>query len=306
MSVTAAPRQIAASAPRRRLPDLLPYGFVAPITLLLVAISLYPTFFAIYIAMTDATLLRLARAEFIGAGNVVRMLNDPIFIGSLWRTLRWDVAVVGLQVLIALPTALFLNLKFPGRGLVRAAVLVPYIVPPAVTSLLWVYMFDANFGIANDILLKLGVLQSYYAWMGDPNGSFAIVVAAMVWSGQPLMAIVLLSVLQTIPSDMYEAAQVDGAGAWRRFWHITLPYLTATIFFLVLLRTIWMSHHVDVIFIMTRGGPGFANYTAAVYSFLVTNQFEIGYSSALALGLAVLLLAGSVVYVRHIARSVLR
>ncbi len=289
----------------RRAPDLLPFALLAPITLLLVAVSLYPTLYAIYIAMTDATLLKLSRAHFIGVQNFGRMAGDPVFLQSLWRTLRWDIVVVGSQLLIALPTALFLNLSFRGRGVLRGAVLVPYIVPPAVTSLLWVFMFDGNFGVANDILVRLGVLRTYVSWLGDPLASFAIVAAAMVWSGQPLMAIVLLAVLQTIPAELYEAAQVDGANPWQRFWHITLPHLVPTILFLVLLRTIWMSHHVDVIFIMTRGGPGFSNYTAAVYSFLTTNQFEIGYSSALAVGLAVMLLAGSVVYGRHMARTVL-
>jgi multiple sugar transport system permease protein len=290
---------------RRHRLDLLPYAFVTPISLLLLAISLYPSLYAVQLAFTDASLLRLVRAKFIGLQNVLRLASDPIFLQGLWRTIRWDVAVVLTQLAIALPIALFLNLKFRGRGVVRAAVVIPYIVPPAVTSLLWMYMFDGNFGVVNDLMVRLGILNEYVPWLSDPTGSFAVVVAAMVWAGQPLMAIILLAVLQSIPGELYEAATVDGANPWQRFRFITLPHLIPTILFLLLLRTIWMSNHIDVIFIMTRGGPGFSNYTEAVYSFMLTNQFAIGYSSAVAVTLAIILVAASALYVRHLAQRVL-
>jgi multiple sugar transport system permease protein len=209
------------------------------------------------------------------------------------------------ELAIALPVALFLNQRFWGRGLVRAAVVVPYIVPPAVTALLWLYMFDGNFGVANDLLVKLGLLKEYFSWLSDPFASFLVVAAAMVWSGMPLMAIVLLAVLQTVPAELYEAASIDGANAWHKFRRITLPQLMPTIAFLVLLRTIWMSNHIDLIFIMTRGGPGFSNYTEAVYSFMLTEQMEVGYSSAVAVALALLLMVASAFYVRHLTRNVL-
>jgi multiple sugar transport system permease protein len=270
--------------------------------LLLLAISFYPSLYALRLSMTDATLLRLAQASFIGLHNVSRLAGDPIFLNGLWLTLRWDLVVVLSELAIALPVALFLNQSFRGRGLVRAAVVVPYIVPPAVTGLLWVYMFDGNFGVVNDLLVRLGVLNQYVAWLSDPFASFLVVAAAMVWSGMPLMAIVLLAVLQTIPVELYEAAGIDGANAWQKFRRIVLPQLVPTIAFLLLLRTIWMSNYIDMIFIMTRGGPGFSNYTEAVYSFMLTQQLEVGYSSAVAMALAVFLMAVSVFYVRHLAR----
>jgi len=213
--------------------------------------------------------------------------------------------VVGAEMAIALPIALFLNLEFRGRGLVRAAVVVPYIVPPAVTGLLFVYAFDGSFGVVNDLLVRLGVQHGYIAWLSEPLRSFAVVAGAMVWEGTPLMAIVLLAVLQTIPAELYEAAEIDGAGPFQAFRRITLPHLMPTILLLLLLRTIWMSNHIDMIFIITRGGPGFANYTEALYSFMLTGRFEIGYASAVAVVLAVLLLAASAAYVRHLARTVL-
>lgn len=281
---------------------LLPYGFIAPLVLLLLTISFYPSLYAVWLAMTNATLLRLSQARFTGLHNVLRLASDGVFLNGLWRTLRWDLVVVLSELAIALPVALFLNLKFPGRAVIRAAVVVPYIVPPAVTALLWVYMFDGNFGVVNDLLVKTGVLQHYFPWLSDPLGSFLVVAAAMVWSGMPLMAIVLLAVLQTIPGELYEAASMDGANAWQKLRRITLPHLMPTIAFLLLLRSIWMANYVDMIFIMTRGGPGFSNYTEAVYSFMLTQQLEVGYSSAVAVAMALLLMMASVFYVRHLAR----
>jgi multiple sugar transport system permease protein len=285
--------------------DPLPYLLVAPILLLLLAVSFYPSLYAVWLAMTNASLLRLAQAQFIGLHNLARMAGDAIFLQGLWRTLRWDVVVVLTELALALPIALFLNLPFRGRGFLRAAVLLPYIIPPAVTALLFVYAFDGSFGVANDLLVRLGVLDHYVSWLSDPLQSFAVVAGAMIWSGMPLMAIILLAVLQTIPVELYEAASIDGANAWQCFRRITLPHLLPTILFLLLLRTIWMSNHIDMIFIMTRGGPGFANYTEAIYSFMLTQQFDIGYSSAVAVVLAVLLTGASLFYVRHLARQVL-
>jgi multiple sugar transport system permease protein len=300
-------RELTAAAPtiRRRRRDFLPYFLIAPIGFLLLAITVYPTVEAVRLAMTDASLLRLARAKFVGLQNFVRMMGDPIFIDGLWRTLRWDVAVVSLELAIALPIALFLNLSFRGRGFLRAAMMVPYITPPAVVGLLFLFMFDGNFGVINDLLVQAGVLSGYVAWMSDPTSSFWIVVSAMVWYGTPLMALILLATLQTIPAELYEAASVDGASTWRQFWRITIPHLLPTILFIVLLRMIWMSNHIDMIFVMTTGGPGFTNYTEAVYSFSLTQQFQIGYASAVAVVLALILMTASALYVRHLARTVL-
>lgn len=290
---------------RRRVRKLLPYAFIAPIAILLLAISVYPSLYAIWLSLTDASLLRLARAQFIGIGNFVRLVGDDTFLDSLWRTLRWDVAVVFTELAIALPMALLLNLAFRGRGFVRVAMMIPYITPPAVVALLFAYAFDGNFGVVNDLLVRAGVLDRYVAWLSDPLGSFAVTVAAMVWYGTPLMALILLAALQAIPATLYDAAHVDGASAWQRFRYITLPHLMPSILFLLLLRFIWMSNHIDMIFVLTQGGPGFANYTAAVYSFKLTTQFEIGYASAVAVVLTVILVAASALYVRHLARKVL-
>jgi len=296
-----APTQVA----RRRRLSMLPYMLVAPAVILMIAIALYPTYYAIQLSLYDVNLARYNRARFVGLDNYWKLLlDDEVFRLSVLQTIRWVGVVIVGQLGMALPVALFLNMNFTMRGFIRTAILIPWVIPAAVTSLIWVFMFDANLGVANDILVRLGVIETYWTWLSDFKTAFFLIVMAAVWSGFPFMSIVLLAALQAIPEELYEAAKIDGAGVWRRFLHITLPLLVPTIMLILLLRTIWLSHNVDLVYIMTVGGPGYSNYTTAVYSFLLTtSQFEIGYASAVAVVLAIALLAISTIYVRQMERT---
>lgn len=291
--------------PSRARIDLFPYLLVAPAVLLVAAMTVYPAIFAIRLSLMDVDLLKFTRGgEFIGLQNYVDAFQDEIFIEGLWRTARWVVTVAGSQMLVALPIALFLNTRFAARALVRAAVLIPYIVPAAVVAIIWRFMVDANFGVINDILLRLGVIDAYRAWMGQPLAAFFVISFAMIWAGFPFYAISLLAALQVISDDLYEAARIDGAGGWQQFRFVTLPLILPTILLLLLLRTIWLSHNVDLIFLMSEGGPGYNNYTVAIYSFILTwSRLEIGYPAALAIMLAIVLLIASAIYVAFIERT---
>jgi len=164
------------------------------------------------------------------------------------------------------------------------------------------YVVDSSGDKAIDIRIEVrdGVLR-----MTVPRSRVTVTSPDIFVVWMAGSALILLAALQTIPQALYDAANVDGASAWQRFRFVTLPHLMPTILFLVLLRLIWMSNHIDMIFVLTQGGPGFANYTAAVYSFKLTNQFEIGYASAVAVVLTLILVTGSALYVRHLARKVL-
>lgn len=289
---------------RRPRVFLLPYILVAPATLMLIFLALYPIIYAVSLSFTDANLIRMNRIEFIALRNYVKAFGDETFLISFIQTLRWVLVVLVGQLGIALPVALFLNMSFRFRGFVRTAILLPYAIPSAVTAISWVLMFDANIGVVNDLLLRARITSDPVAFMSDPLTSFLVISLAMVWAGFPFMAIILLAALQSIPEEMNEAARVDGAGAWQRFFWITLPQLMPTILLVLLLRTIWLSQAVDLIYIMTGGGPGFSNYTLAVYSLVqIVGQRELGYSSAMAVILSIVLIAASIVYIRYIERS---
>ncbi len=289
---------------RRVRIDLLPYLLVAPAILIVALVALYPALYALAISTTDANLLRLDSSKAIGLGNYAKAWDDEIFTVSLWQTLRWVIVNAGGQLLLALPVALFLNTAFRGRGLVRAAILVPWVIPGAVVAIIWRYVVDANYGVLNDILLRLGVIAETIAWIGEPLPSFVVISTATIWAGFPFFAVTLLAALQVIPEDLYEAARIDGASTWQRFTSVTVPLLLPTILLLLLLRTIWLAHSVDLIFLMSNGGPGYNNYTVAVYSFILTwSQLQLGYPSAMVIMLSIVLLIGSVVYIRSIERS---
>jgi len=290
---------------KKRKIDWFPYLLVAPAVLLVAVLAVYPAFFALRLSLFDIDLLNFTRGgEFIGLDNYRNAFQDDVFIGGLWRTLRWVGLVAGCQMMIALPVALFLNTRFRGRPIVRAAVLIPYIVPAAVVAIIWRFMVDSNFGVINDILMRIGVIDSYQAWMAQPTAAFLVISFAMIWAGFPFYAVTLLASLQVISEDLYEAARIDGAGAWQQFRFVTLPLILPTILLLLLLRTIWLSHNIDLIFLMSEGGPGYNNYTIAVYSFILTwSRRELGYPAALAIMLAIVLLIASAIYIYFIERS---
>ncbi len=287
-----------------RQQDWLPYALIAPAVLLVSVIVLYPAFTALRVSLFDLSLLRPLETKFIGLGNFKALFfTDRIFWGSFLGTLRWTGCIIVAQLALALPVALFLNVNFRWRGAIRTVVLIPWVVPVAVTSVIWAYIFDANFGVGNEILVRLGILSAYKAWLIDPTWSFVALVLGMLWTGFPFMAIILLAALQAIPPDMYEAARIDGAGPWQSFSYITLPQLMPTILLVVLLRTMWLSNHVDLIYLLTDGGPGRANYTLSMYSFMLTSiQFNLGYASAAAVVLAGMLLVAAIMYTRRIEK----
>ncbi len=298
------PRTARAGRARSRRIDSLPYVLIAPAVLLVALVTIYPALYAIGISTTDANLLRLDASKAVGLDNYAAAWQDEIFAQSLWQTVRWVIVNASGQLLLALPVALFLNTAFRGRGLVRAAILIPWVVPGAVVAIIWRYMVDANYGVANDILLRLGVISEAVAWIGEPLPAFAVISTATIWSGFPFFAVTLLAALQVIPEDLYEAARIDGASAWQRFASVTLPMILPTILLLLLLRTIWLAHSVDLIFLMSNGGPGYNNYTVAVYSFILTwNQLQLGFPSALVIMLSIVILIASAFYIRSIERS---
>src|SRR5438132_2981712 len=195
-SSVALPQAVRARKARRFRIDLLPYLLIAPAVLLVALVTLYPALDAIGISTTNANLLHLATTKSVGLDNYTKAWDDEIFTGALWHTLRWVIVNAGGQMLVALPVALFLNTAFRGRGLVRAAILIPWVVPGAVVAIIWRYMVDANYGVVNDLLLRLGVISESIAWIGEPLPSFAVISTATIWAGFPFFAVTLLAALQ--------------------------------------------------------------------------------------------------------------
>ena len=283
---------------------VLPYVLLSPAVLATIVVVFYPMAQAIVTSLYQSILWKPRDVRFIGLGNYRALLEDPVFWSSLGRTAIWIGITVPLQLLLGLVTALLLNQEFRWRGLARSLILIPWALPSVVIGLMWAWIYNPQVGLLNDLLLRLGLLQAAVPWLANPDTSLYAIIAALVWQGFPFFAIMILAGLQTIPASLYEAAEIDGAGGWDQFWHVTMPGLRGVLVTALMLRIIWVANSVDVIYVMTGGGPGYATHTLPLYAFKRTySSMDFGYGSALAVTFSVLLLGAIVVYLRRVGRG---
>jgi multiple sugar transport system permease protein len=277
----------------------LGYWLVAPTVIVLLAITAYPLFYNLWNSFHHDVVTSGVPATWGGVSNYQRMFTDNLFVPSLVRTLGFTVVSVAVETAVGLALALTLNRAFPGRGLVRAAVFIPWAVPTVVSAQLWKNMFDPQNGFVNYILTALHLPLAHTTWLGGTWTAWAAILVADAWRNTPFMAIILLAGLQVIPGDIYEAARIDGAGAWQAFRRLTLPLLKPALMVALIFRTLQSFLIFDVIINMTQGGPGtstsvlsYLNYQA----FLV--DFDFGYGGAVAVALIVFALLIAAAYVR--------
>ncbi|MBB3660291.1 multiple sugar transport system permease protein [Rhizobium sp. BK650] len=283
----------------RRLADASePYLYSAPSLVLIIAVMLVPLVVGVSYAFRDIQLLNPFSGGFVGIEHFRALSQDKAFYGALKNTLWWTGASVLLQFFFGLILALLLDKPFWGRGVIQALVFLPWAVPSFLAGLNWAWLFNPVIGPIPHWLFALGLMSEPGNILSDPQYAMWGPIIANVWWGIPFFAITLLAALQAIPRDLYEAASIDGAGWFQRFWSITLPFLAPTIAITVMLRTVWISNFADLIVVMTGGGP--ADRTQIVASYIFTQAFkrlDFGYASAIALVLLVLLLAYSMLII---------
>ncbi len=283
----------------------MPYLLLTPAFLILGAIVFYPVMRAIWLSFLSYKLIEPATlGKFIGLSNYVQLYTrDSVWWQSVGLSARWVVANVVCQLAIGMLFALILNENFRGRAFVRGLILLPWVVPSSVAGLMWAFMFDGQFGLINDILLSLGIINARIPFLALPQYALWAVIVANIWYGVPFFTIMLLAGLQTIPHELYEASSVDGAGVFQRLWWITLPLWRPMILIVTMLRTIWLSQYVELIYIMTGGGPVRYSTTIPVYGYVTSIlEFDFGYASAVAVTLAVVMMVVAYLYLRLASR----
>jgi multiple sugar transport system permease protein len=284
---------------------VLPYAMLSPAVLVTLVIVFFPMVQTAWMSLHEYVLFRPNNFEFIGLENFRTALADEVFWISLRHTLIWIGVTIPAQLLLGLVTALLLNQDFPWRPLARALIIIPWALPSVVIALMWAWIYDSNYGVANEFLMRLGLIQRAIPWLADPDTALAAIILTLTWQGFPFFAVMILAGLQSIPRSYYEAAAIDGASAWRQFWHITLPGIAGVMMTAVLLRMIWVANSFDVIFVMTGGGPGYATYTLPLYAFLkARTNLDFGYGSAIAVLFTALLMLLVLVYLRRAGKAV--
>lgn len=274
------------------------YLLVMPAVLVLAVVALYPVLAAIWLSL-HRFILVFGERRFTGLENYVYLVGDARFWSALGNTAYFTAVAVTVELLLAVPLALLLNRAFPGRGLLRASVLVPWAIPTVVSARLWAWMFNPDYGLINRLLGGAEI-----NWLGAPGYALHAAILVDVWKTTPFVALLVLAGLQGIPEDLYKAARVDGASTWRQFRAITVPLLRPALLLAVLFRSLDAFRVFDAIYVLTEGGPANTTETLSIYAYkTLMRSGDFGYGSALSVAtfLCVVLLA--TVWLRWLGRE---
>ena len=273
-----------------RASRLTPYMFLAPAALVLAVALFYPICYMIYASFLDWNpSQRIGEAEFIGLRNYIKLFNDPNFRESLGVTLKFAAIVVTLEMFIGVGLALLLDRNIRGMSVLRTLFILPMMIAPIVVGLMWRYMYHPTVGIFNRTLRDWGFEP--IPWLSDGSWAFASVIIADVWQWTPFIFILSLAALQSLPRSALEAARIDGATPWQQIWHIKLPLMMPVLIVTGLLRLIDAFKVLEVILVMTEGGPGLSTEIVALRISRTATEFrELGVAAAMSNYLLMLLL----------------
>lgn len=270
---------------------------LVPALALFSVVILYPLVNSLWLGLSDRTLLSPSQS-FVGLDNL-REVAGGNFLSILRNTVVFTIGSTVLAFLLGLALALVLNSGVRARGFLRGVFLLPWVIPGVVVSFLWLWIFDPNYGVLNGALRVMGLIEQNVQWLGTGSSAMAGVILAKTWHSFPWIMVMLLAGLQTVPRELYEAAAVDGAAAWDRFRHVTLPQLRGIIGVVVLLEVIWNFQHFEILYVLTGGGPAGATTTFSVAVYNTAFQaYDLGRAGAIGILWMALLSVLVAVYVR--------
>ena len=246
--------------------DRVAWLLLTPMIVIMAVVTGFPLLNTVWLAFTDASLTGKGYDwNWSGLENFVYILDDADFRAALGHTFYFTVISVSIEIVLGVLVALLLDQQFFGRTLVRALLILPWALPTIVNAVMWRLIYNPEFGSLNALLVQVGLLDAYRSWLGDPATAMNMVILADIWKTYPLIALIVLAGLQTIPKDLYEAATMDGAGPWIRFWNITFPGILGALSVALVLRAIEAFKVFDIIYVMTRGGPADSTKTASFF-----------------------------------------
>lgn len=304
-----------ASRPAPGSTRLTPYFYAGPAMIVMIAVVVYPLLFGFYLSMTNMSMSNFLKYKLIWFRNFGQIFADPVFYKVLVRTVIWTVVNVFFHVTIGLWLAILLHRKLPGKAIMRLLLILPWAMPQYIVALTWKTMFNFQYGAVNQLLGKLNVfldsllgifgISKGFAipaiqWLSDPVWAFVAVVITNVWLGFPFMMMISLGGLQSIPHELYEAADVDGASGWAKFRNITLPLLRPVLVPAIVLGTVWTFNMLNVIYLVTMGGPGESTHILVSYVYRAAFDFyRYGYAAAFSVVIFAILLLFGITFIRQ-------
>lgn len=282
--------------------DYARWIFVLPAMVIVGALLIYPIFSSLYYSMTTKHLIRPAY-DFIGLANYQDVLTDPDFFVAFLHSIIWTIASLAGQIFVGFTAALCVNRVKHLKGVYRTLMIIPWAFPSIVIALSWKWILNGVSGFLPNLLVELGICSELPQFLSDSSMVFITLVLINIWFGAPMIMINVLSALQTIPQDQYEAAQIDGASKGQQFWHITVPHIKVVVGLLVVLRTIWIFNNFDIIYLLTGGGPADKTMTVPIYAYnMGWGTKMLGKSSAVTILLLLFLLLVCFIYFAVIAK----
>jgi ABC-type sugar transport system permease subunit len=276
---------------------------VAPSLIIILGITLYPIVSTLILSLFIApTGINQART-FVGLGNYLTMLQDQVFWETIGRTMYFTVASVGLEMVLGLAIAQLIHAHPWGWQFLRISLIIPWAVPTIVNGAMWRWIYNGNFGALNGILMQLGLIKHYIPWLTIPDLAMPLIILADVWHMMPFVALVLQAALTTLPVELDEAAEVDGANPLQRFWFIRLPMLRPAILVALIVRTVDAFRVFDIAYVITNGGPAFKTITITYLTYLNTFSYgKQGTGAALSFLISIFTIAMAFVFIRFLYR----
>jgi len=277
--------------------------FLSPSLIVILGVTLWPILTTLVLSFYDAPYGINQTRTFIGLGNYLNLLKDQTFWETIGRTMYFTVVSVGLELVIGLGIAQLIASRPWGWQFLRFALIIPWAVPTIVNGAMWRWIYSADFGALNGILMQLGLIEHYIPWLTRTDMAMNLIILADLWHVMPFVALILQAALATLPAEMEEAASVDGASAFQRFWFIRLPLLRPAILVALIVRTVDAFRVFDIAYIITSGGPAFKTVTITYLTYLNTFSYgKPGVGAALSFLISIFIIVMAIVYIRFLYR----
>jgi ABC-type sugar transport system permease subunit len=276
--------------------------FVLPAALIILGIVLQPILTTFYLSFFKTSAGRTTGA-FVGLGHYASLLADPVFWASIGRTAYFTIVSVSIELVMGIAIALLINARPWGWRVLRAGLIIPWAVPTVVSGAMWRWLYNSDYGALNGLLLQLGLISHAVPWLIEPWRAMNLVILADIWHSVPFVALVMQAALASLPTDIDEAATVDGATAWQRFWLIRLPLLRPAILVALIIRSVEAFRVFDILYVITQGGPAFGTVTISYLTYLETFTYgNLGRGAALSFLISLFMLGMALVYIRTLYR----